>query len=32
MSFDPMLLFNPETGVQSIANDLTDLKLEGWKS
>ena len=28
-SFDPMLLFNPETGVQSIANDLTDLKLEG---
>lgn len=29
LSFNPMLLFNPETGVQSIANDLTDLQLTG---
>lgn len=29
LSFNPMLLFNPETGIQSIAGDLTDLQLTG---
>jgi lipoprotein LprG len=29
LSFNPMLLFNPETGVQSIASGLTDLELTG---
>lgn len=29
LSFNPMLLFNPETGIQSIASDLTDLQLVG---
>jgi len=29
LSFNPMLLFNPETGIQSIASGLTDLQLTG---